>query len=140
MPVVGFNFSKVNVERNSQAAAAGKVDVSNNISLTDVSEATVNIGSSKEKGVKVSFEFTTKYEPNIGNMLFSGDILYLADAKKQQEVLSGWKKDKKLPKDVMAEILNSVLIKCNVEALILSRDVNLPTPIPLPRIQPQQLK
>ena len=49
--------------------------------------------------------------------------------------LKNWKKNKAVPKDTMNEILNVILMRCNVEALILSRDVNLPPPIPLPKIQ-----
>ena len=42
---------------------------------------------------------------------------------------------KKVPKDVMTAILNTVLTKCNIEALILSQKVNLPAPIPLPAVK-----
>jgi hypothetical protein len=35
----------------------------------------------------------------------------------------------------MENILNSILTKCNIQALILSQDVNLPSPIPLPKVR-----
>jgi hypothetical protein len=35
----------------------------------------------------------------------------------------------------MSAILNTVLTKCNIEALILSQEVNLPSPIPLPKVK-----
>ena len=35
----------------------------------------------------------------------------------------------------MTTLLNALLAKCNVQALILSQDVNLPPPIPLPKVQ-----
>ena len=59
---------------------------------------------------------------------------------KVKEVLDGWKKDKKLPKEIMTTILNSVLTKCNIQALILSEQINLPPPIPLPKLQVGQKK
>ena len=34
----------------------------------------------------------------------------------------------------MAQVLNFVLAKCNIKALILSQDVNLPPQIPLPKL------
>ena len=38
-------------------------------------------------------------------------------------------------KEVMEQVINTALNKSNVEALILSRDINLPPPIPLPKIK-----
>jgi hypothetical protein len=52
--------------------------------------------------------------------------------------LDGWKKDKKLPKEIMPVILNTVLNKCNIQALILSEQINLPPPIPMPKLQSAQ--
>ena len=57
------------------------------------------------------------------------------DSKSVKEILDGWKKDKRLPKETMTNVLNTILGKCNVEALILSERINLPPPIPLPKVQ-----
>ncbi|MBI2659814.1 hypothetical protein HYX07_01495 [Candidatus Woesearchaeota archaeon] len=62
----------------------------------------------------------------------------MEEQKKAKEILGNWKKDKKLPKEMMAGLLNTILTKCNVQALILSQQVNLPPPIPLPKVQVQQ--
>jgi hypothetical protein len=35
----------------------------------------------------------------------------------------------------MVPVLNSILAKCNIQAIILTREVNLPPPIPLPKVQ-----
>ena len=58
----------------------------------------------------------------------------MESSKKVSEVMDRWKKEKKLDQELMTKILNSVLMKCNVQALILSQDLNLPPPIPLPKI------
>ena len=85
--------------------------------------------------MKFTFEFTSKYEPKLGTILLGGDVLFLTDSKKSKEILDGWKKDKKVPKEIMAGILNTVLARCNIQALILSQEVNLPPPIPLPKVK-----
>ena len=54
---------------------------------------------------------------------------------KQDEIVKGWKKNKQVPKETMTEVLNTILARCNVSALMLSRDVNLPPPIPLPKVE-----
>ena len=53
--------------------------------------------------------------------------------KKVKKAIDGWKKEKKVDKDIMTQVLNTALTRCNVQALILSQDLNLPPPIPLPR-------
>ena len=134
--IVGFGFTKLSVEK--QESAKGKIDINNNVTIKDVQEDSFSLGKEKQQNVlRFIFEFTSKYEPNVGNILFEGELLYLEDQKNVKEILSSWKKDKKIPKEIMAGLLNTILTKCNVQALILSQEVNLPPPIPLPKVQIQ---
>lgn len=133
MAIIGFNFTKILVEKKT--GLKGNVDIKNNVSVANVENADFSLGDSKQKALKFSFEFTSEYKPEIGTMLFNGELLYMSDQAKQDEIVKGWKKNKQVPKEVMGEILNTILMRCNVEALVLSRDVNLPPPIPLPRVQ-----
>ena len=64
-----------------------------------------------------------------------GDLLYLADDKLAKEIEDAWKKNKSLPKEVALVVFNKILHNCNVEALILSRELGLPAPIQLPKIK-----
>jgi hypothetical protein len=135
--IVGFGFTKLSAEKGE--AAKGKIDINNNVSIKDVKEDNFALGKDKQQNVlRFIFEFTSKYEPNVGNILFEGELLYMEEPKKAKELLNDWKKSKKLPKEMMAGLLNTILTKCNVQALILSQQVNLPPPIPLPKVQMQQ--
>ena len=131
--IVGFGFTKLSAEKNENVK--GKIDINNNVSVKDVVEDNLSLGKDKQTIVKFLFEFTANYEPAVGKILFEGEILFLEDPKKIKEILSSWKKDKKISKELMADLLNTILTKCNVEALILSQQVNLPPPIPMPRVQ-----
>ena len=133
MTIVGFNFTSINAERKE--AVKGKININNNVAIKDVEERDLNLGSNKQKSLKFKFEFTSKYDPNVGSIILIGDVLFIEEAKKIKEILDGWKKDKKLPKEITGSILNTILGKCNVQALILSEQVNLPPPIPLPKVQ-----
>jgi len=93
------------------------------------------MGTSKQNALKFHFEFTAKYEPKIADITLTGFITFFEKPETVKEIADGWKKDKKIPKETMSNILNTVLARCNVEAMILSREVNLPPPIPLPKIQ-----
>ena len=135
--IVGFGFTKLSAEKKEPSK--GKIDINNNVSIKDVQEDSFSLGKDSQQNVlRFLFEFTSKYEPNVGSILFEGELLYMEEPKKAKEILSNWKKDKKLPKEMMAGLLNTVLTKCNVQALILSQQVNLPPPIPLPKVQVQQ--
>ena len=131
--IVGFGFTKLSAEKKDPAS--GKIDINNNVSIKDAKEDSLTFGKDKQNVIKFIFEFTSNYEPNVGAILFEGEILYLEDPKKVKEILSSWKKDKQIPKEIMGILLNAVLSKCNVQALILSQDVNLPPPIPMPKVQ-----
>ena len=131
--IVGFSFTKLSAEKHE--AAKGKIDINNNVSIKDIQESDFSLGKEKQNVVKFIFEFTSNYEPKVGTILFEGEILYLEDPKKIKEILSSWKKEKKVPQEMMAMLLNTILTKCNVQALILSQEINLPPPIPMPKVQ-----
>ena len=134
--IVGFGFTKLSAEKKE--AAKGKIDINNNVSIKDIKEDSFSFGSNKQNVIKFIFEFTSKYEPSVGNILFEGELLYMEDPKNTKEILISWKKEKKIPKEIMGGLLNTILTKCNVQALILSQEVNLPPPIPMPKVQLQQ--
>ena len=46
-----------------------------------------------------------------------------------------WKKSKKIPMGVMEQIVNAALHKGNIQAIKISEDVNLPSPLPLPKVK-----
>ena len=138
MTIVGFDFTKIDAEKKSPIK--GKISINNNVAIKNVEEQNLNLGKEKQNALKFQFEFTSTYDPGIGSITLGGDLIYMGEPKKVKEILDGWKKDKKLPKDISAGVLNNVLTRCNVQALILSRDLNLPSPIPLPKVQLDQEK
>ena len=131
--IAGFGFTKLSAEKHEPAK--GKIDINNNVSVKEAREDNFFIGKDKQGIIKFIFEFTSKYEPAIGTILFEGEILYLDEPKKIKEILNSWKKDKKISPEIMANLLNTILTKCNVQALILSQEINLPPPIPMPKVQ-----
>ena len=133
MTIIGFNFTKIRVEKKQ--SLRGKVSINNNISVTNIVENDIALGNAKQKGLKFTIDFDTKYEPKIGSIQLTGEVLYIGEEKTVKEVLESWKKDKKVPKEIMAGVLNTGLNKCNIEALILSQQINLPPPIPLPKVE-----
>jgi hypothetical protein len=138
MTIVGFNFAKIDAEKKE--AAKGKISINNNVVIKTVEEKKISLSNDKQKVLSFNYEFIAKYDPDVGSIKIYGDVLFMETTAKAKEILDGWKKDKSLPKEIMPPVLNTILNKCNVQALILSEQVNLPPPIPLPKLQPAQKK
>ncbi len=133
MTIVGLNFNKIIVDR--QGMPKGKISVTNNIQVKAVEKTDMTVGKAKQNALRFDFEFTAKYEPKIASITLEGTTTYFDTPEKIEELEKAWKKDKKLPKEIMTPVLNNILTKCNIEALILSREVNLPPPMQLPSVQ-----
>ncbi|MBU0471485.1 MAG: hypothetical protein KKF65_02590 [Nanoarchaeota archaeon] len=132
MTVVGFNFTKLMAEKNKPVK--GQINISNNVLIKDVSESKLGVDS-KNKTIKFNFLYTSKYEPAIGLMELEGEIISLIDEKQAKDLLAVWKKEKKVSKDIAKSIMSYILAKCNVQGVVLSKDINLPPPIPLPKMK-----
>lgn len=131
MTVIGFSFTKMLIEKKNPVK--GKVSINNNVGIKGLEETKLSINTNR-RALKLNFEFTSVYEPNIAKILLEGEVIYLAEKDQADKAVKNWKKNKKIEKDMMTQILNNVLAKCNIQALILSKDMNLPPPIPLPKV------
>jgi predicted acyltransferase (DUF342 family) len=132
MTIVGFGFTKLNVER--KGVAKGKISIKNNINVKNVTTTDLSLGKNKEAGLVFTFEFKSVYEPDIADISIEGEVIFLEEAKKVKEVLDKWKKDGKVEGEILGDVLNTALSKSNVQALIMSRDLNIPAPFPLPKV------
>jgi|TARA_B100002003_G_scaffold250789_2_gene291550 hypothetical protein len=131
MSMLGINFSKIEAERKSPVR--GKISIKNNIAIKDVKKQELKIQN--QESVKIEFEFVAKYEPDIGNITIKGDTVIVDTPEKIKEVLDQWKKDKKLPEDLLAQVMNGLLSKCNIEAIVLGREVGLPPTLNMPKVK-----
>jgi hypothetical protein len=131
MTIIGFDFTKMHIERRK--VIKGKMNISNNVLVRNVEDVKMSFGPGKV-GLKFGFQFTTKYEPDVGDILIEGEILYLATEEEAKTIIAGWKKDKKIAKDVRLPLLNHVLAKSTIQAVILSKEMALPPPIILPHV------
>ena len=136
MAIVGLNITKIDAERKEPKG--GKVSINNNISITSVETKDLSLGKTKQKGLRFNFKFTCDYVPETGKINLEGNVMYLADTDRVKAVKEGWDKSKSVPGDIMEPVLNAALNRCNIEAIKLSQDINLPTPVPMPRLQRSQ--
>ncbi len=135
MTIVGTNFTKINVEKKK--AVKGKVQINNSVSIKDVKQANLVLGASKQSGIRFEFEFTAKYDPDFSEIFIAGDVLFLTKEEDAKKILADWDKDKQIDKVLMSTIVNNILNKCQIQALILSQTMGLPSPINLPKFKAQ---
>jgi hypothetical protein len=131
MTIIGFDFTKMHIERRK--IIKGKINIANNVAVKAIEDVKMSFGPGKV-GLKFSFQFTTKYEPDIGDVIIEGEVIYLATEEEAKTVMAGWKKDKKIPKDIRIPLLNHVLAKSTIQAVMLSKEMGLPAPIILPHV------
>jgi hypothetical protein len=134
MQIVGFNFDSLSASRLVKKIE--KVNVKHNVNLVSINKDEVDLGR-KQPVLKVNFEFTVKYDPDIGNIKIAGSLLVTDQQKELDKIFDNWEKEKKLTQEQTTMLINSVLVKSNIKALNLSQDVNLPPHIPLPKITPK---
>ncbi len=131
MNIVGFHFTRINAER--KRSAVGTVNISNNVSLKDVTEA--KMGAGDRGAVRVSFAYTSTYSPDFASITLEGDVLALMEADKAKETIASWSKEKKLSPVLAQPVMNHILDRANIQALLMARDLGLPSPVPLPKVQ-----
>jgi hypothetical protein len=132
MSIVKINLQKVNAERNPDAKG-GQIKINNNVAIKDVQE--MSFSADGKKGLKFIFAFNCSYEPELGKIEVLGQILYVEEEAKINEIKAGWDKDKKIPNDVMEPIVNAALHKGNIQAIKISEEISLPSPLPLPKVK-----
>jgi len=124
---IDLKFRNLEAKRFS-TIAGGPVNVHNNSTLTKVSKMNGRLS--------VNFVFSCNYEPSIGLIRIEGD-LFLSDSKENIDgAIKVWERSgrKSLPTDMAEKVHNVIFSSCIVEAVILSKEVQLPAPIPTPSV------
>lgn len=131
MAIIGFKFTKMVSEK--KAASQGEVNVQISLNIKDVSKADLKITDKKQGGLKYNFEFTATYTPDLGSIVLTGTIVDIQDLKSVQAAIKDWEKNKKLDDKKLLDVYNTALSRCCILAILLSKEMGLPSPIPLPR-------
>lgn len=131
--IVGFGIKSISAERKN--VPRGRIDINSSPKIVSVSRSKGGF-LRKEKPLNIEFEFTTKYEPNVGEIRISGNVFYLG--KKMKDVLKTWEKEKKFKKEVDVEVKNFLFRKCLTIGMNLSENMQLPPPLMFPRVVPKR--
>lgn len=131
MRVIGFNFEKISAEKKNPIK--GKIEIASNINIKEITQEKLDVVKDKPV-LKLTFDFTVQYKPNIAEIKLEGLILVLAEKDESKAILKKWK-NKKISDDIRVPIFNHILTKSNLRALQLEEELNLPAHIPMPKIR-----
>ena len=129
--IVGFNLTKILVERKKPVK--GKIKINHDLRIENVEQRPLPL-KDKKNALLFDFVFHIAYEPSVGEIAIQGNVLYYDDQKKLDAVLEQWKKNKKVPPEISVEVINVIFARCNVRALELAQEINLPAHLPMPQI------
>lgn len=133
MPIVDFIFDKLEANRSSKKIGPTEIKISNNFGLKEVTKEKIpGLGDC----VITSFEFKTDYEPDLGNIIIQGRVIY--HDKNLKNVVKEEKGNLVLKEQAFEDVNNAVLRSSTIQALVLSKEMRLPSPVQLPKVSLQE--
>ena len=138
MPIVGFNFDKLQAEKIKPLEAPMKVD--SGMKILDIKKEEINLGPKKDYMLRFNYEYKVNYNPKQAEIFMAGHLLYADEPKKIDAIFKQWEKEKKFDPEVTQLVMNNVLMRCNIKALLLGQEIGLPPHIRLPMLTQAQKK
>jgi hypothetical protein len=120
--ITGGKIFSVEAKRNTEDPIVG---LSINIAIDDV--------TSEGNELDIKYTYTADYAKNVGILKITGSIS--ASEEHAREIMTSWKKDKKLPEDFAEVILNTINFTCGTNGTLVVRPINLSPPMVPPRIE-----
>ncbi len=121
MKIIGFNFTKISIEREEKSQT--NLNINQNINIKDVKKEKIPI--SEAEVIQLKFNLSINYSEDYAKLEFEGTVLILPEKEELKQVLESWK-DKKIPEELRIPIFNFIMNKCNIKALYLEDELSLP--------------
>jgi len=135
MTIIGTNFTEISVKKEKPIVKGLKIN--NNLSIKTIEKADLNLGSTQES-LKFVFEYTTTYEPKVATIKLIGEVLMIEKKENAEKIIKQWSDKKPVDEAIMTRVMNMALTKSTIKSLMFAQDLNLPSPIKLPRIVQKQ--
>lgn len=132
MKILGFNFTKIQVEKFKDKVEGLKIGT--RMDISSISEAKADILNTKDSILAVKFKYGLDYEPKFAKLDFEGNLLVSVEEKIGKDILSQWK-SKKMPEDFRLKIFNLILRKSSLKAIQLEEEMNLPIHFQMPSLK-----
>lgn len=132
MKLLGFNFTKIQVEKSKDRVENLKIGT--RIDISEIKEAKTGILKTKDEILAIKFKYGLDYEPGMAKLDLEGNLIISLESKEARGVLKQWK-DKKMPENFRMPLFNLILRKSSLKALQFEEELNLPIHIQLPTLK-----
>ncbi|AIF70062.1 hypothetical protein PAP_08370 [Palaeococcus pacificus DY20341] len=133
MPVLGINIRKISIEKIKGPTAQVEVDLTPKIKELRLGE--IRTPSGRVNGIEVLFEYTITYKPDVARAFIEGLVFYTPKNKEDTDkILDTWENENKVDPYLFAEVVNAITNEIMPTLMSLSKQLRLPYPIPLPRV------
>jgi hypothetical protein len=137
MRLVGFNFTKVSIEKFKEAVDELKFNTK--IDISSIEPLKSDLIKVRDEPLKIDFVYSVLYEPEFAKVELAGTMILSVEPKMARDILKGWK-DKEMNEDFRIFMFNIILRKSNIKALELEDELNLPPHIPLPSLNKENIQ
>lgn len=138
MPVMGIDVTKMEFERLKNRG--NKVNVDHSPSIESVEKSKVNSPSGQVNALRMKFKYEVNFEPEIGKGLLEGSVIYKPEKQEIDEIVERWEEEKEIKGDIFMKVVNPIIDKAMPSVFTICNDLNLPSPVPLPRISEENVK
>jgi len=129
MRTIGFEVTNINAERFVRGnEPIANVRMENNITVTSIDQPS-------DKAIAVRYRFTVGYE-RFGVIRLEG-VLHM-DGDDAAPTAEEWRTKGTMSDEAANVIHNTIMTNCVPPLILISREVRLPPPVPIPRINVQK--
>lgn len=132
MNILNVSFNSISAKK--EQAPKGKLGIKSNVSITSVEDANIGVDKSNTT-LRVGFSFNTEYSPDYASIQITGQMIVLEEKENAKKMLDTWNKEKKVNKDFSIPLMNTIMSKCVMESIIIAKELNLPSPLPMPKVE-----
>jgi hypothetical protein len=125
LPVKDVEITLIDAKRVSKRGEKlQNIRIDNNSTITLIKEI-------PDGNAVIEYRYTANYG-GIGSIRIEGSMLFSGDV---MELLKTWTETSNMPDKVASEVHTAIMGTCVPEAVLISRDLKLPPPLPLPQIK-----
>ena len=137
MIVIGHRITGIKGQRFDVESDSVLKNISTNAVPTGLKEG--KNSDDKKKNLIVEWKLVSNYdltnEKKLAELEITGELIVEMESKEFKTAMQDWKDKKTMPKEQLMPILQGILNISQVEAIILARELNLPSPINLVKIK-----
>ncbi len=125
MPVKDVEITLIDAKRVSKRGEkVQNIRIDNNSTVTMIKEL-------PDGNALIEYRYSANYG-GIGSIRIEGSMIFIGDA---NDLMKKWAETSNMPDKIASEVHTAIMGTCVPEAVLISRDLKLPPPLPLPQIK-----